>query len=298
MLYLSLRQYEYVCAIGRSGSLSAAAQQLHVSQPALSAALAKIEDHLGHPLFIRRRGSGMAVTPQGRAFIEEAEALLARAARLEDPSRPHPGAGRLNLGCFVDLAPFVLARALHGLRGAIPEVTVIYRADRFEALISGLIKGQIDLAITYDLGMDAGFTREKLYDSRPCAIVNPEHPMADAARASLADLTAFPLILSEEGLSAQHMLNLFRRKNLTPFVAHRASSLEIMRSLAAHGEGVGVSYANPASTRSYDGKPIITLPISDPEAAESVILARHGTGPADPQIALAQTILSEMLGQA
>ena len=56
MLYLTLRQYEYVCAVGRHGSLSAAAAALNVSQPALSAALTKIESHLSQPLFMRRRG--------------------------------------------------------------------------------------------------------------------------------------------------------------------------------------------------------------------------------------------------
>lgn len=294
MLYLTLRHYEYVCAIGRHGSLSAAAGQLNVSQPALSAALTRIEAHLGHPLFIRRRGAAMVVTPQGRRFIDEAEALLARAARIEDPAHPRPAARRLRLGCFVDLGPFLLAPALHGLRAALPDATVTYRVDGFEALISALLKGQIDIALTYDLGMDAGFTRQRLYDRHPNALVAPDHPLNGEGQISLEALTAHPLILSEEGLSAQHVLGLFRRKGLNPVVAHRAASLEILRSLAAHGEGVGVSYANPPAAASYDGKPLVSLPIPDPEARESVVLARHGTGPADPLVAEATEVLSEM----
>ncbi len=291
MLYISLRQYEYVCAIGRYGSLSTAAQHLNVSQPALSTALTRIEEHLGHPLFSRRRGSAMAVTPQGRQFIEQAELLLASAAQLENSDRPHLGTERLQLGCFVDLAPFLLAPALHQLRKVIPNVTVSYRADRFEALLTALIKGQIDLAITYDLGMDAGFTRRPLFVSKPNAIMSPDHPLSRAGQVSLADLTEYPLILSEEGLSAQHILGLFRRSGLTPQVNHRAASLEILRSLAAHNEGVGLSYADPPARRSYDGKPIVSLPVSDPEASEAVVLARHGTGPVTAEIAAAEAAL-------
>lgn len=52
-----------------------------------------------------------------------------------------------------------------------------------------------------------------------------------------------PLILFEEMLSNRHALQLFRSQGLSPTVAHRVRSLEIMRSLAANGEGVGISYA-------------------------------------------------------
>ncbi|WP_170430112.1 LysR family transcriptional regulator [Ruegeria arenilitoris] len=295
MLYISLRQYEYVCAIGRHGSLSAAAQHLNVSQPALSNALTRVEEQLGYPLFARRRGAAMALTPQGRSFIEEAESLLASAARLENAAESGAGKARLRLGCFVDLAPFLLARALRQLRAEMPDVAVSYRVDSFEGLISGLIDGRIDLALTYGLSMDATFTRHTLFTSSPRALLSPDHPLATNSQVSLQDLAAHPLILSEEGLSAQHVLGLFRQIGESPTVAHRAASLEIQRSLAAHNEGVAISYANPPAQVSYDGMPLLTLPVTDPFAAEPVVLARHGTGPTDAQIAAAERALKGLV---
>ncbi|NOD89675.1 MULTISPECIES: LysR family transcriptional regulator [unclassified Ruegeria] len=297
MLYISLRQYEYVCAVGRHGSLSAAAQYLNVSQPALSTALTRVEEHLGHPLFIRRRGAAMALTPQGRRFIEQAEALLNAAARIETSESPMPGMTQFTLGCFTDLAPFLLAPALHHLRVAFPNVAISYVAASFEGLLNGLIDGQIDIAITYDLTMDAGFTRTKLFDSRPKALMPPDHPLASTDGVALTDIAAHPLILSTEGLSAQHILGLFRRMGLRPTVAHRAASLEIQRSLAAHGEGIGISYASPPSPVSYDNRRLVGVPITDPDAAESVVMARHGTGPADPTVNQAERVLKEGLKQ-
>ncbi|WP_170351776.1 MULTISPECIES: LysR family transcriptional regulator [Ruegeria] len=294
MLYISLRQYEYVCAIGRHGSLSAAALHLNVSQPALSNALTRVEEQLGYPLFARRRGAAMALTPQGRSFIDEAEALLASAARLENATDRDVGKTRLRLGCFVDLAPFLLSRALRQLRVQMPDVAITYRVDSFEGLISGLIDGRIDLALTYGLSMDAGFTQQTLFTSTPHALLAPDHPLAAHSDVSLQDLAAYPLILSEEGLSAQHVLGLFRQIGENPTVAHRAASLEIQRSLAAHGEGVAISYANPPAHTSYDGMPLLSLPVSDPFTAEPVVLARHGTGPSDTQIATAEQALSDL----
>jgi DNA-binding transcriptional LysR family regulator len=295
MLYISLRQYEYVCAIGRHGSLSAAAQHLNVSQPALSNALTRVEEQLGYPLFARRRGAAMALTPQGRSFIEEAEALLANAARLENATDTSTDKARLRLGCFVDLAPFLLARALLQLRAEMPDVAVSYRVDSFEGLISGLIDGRIDLALTYGLSMDATFTRHTLFTSSPRALLSPDHPLAAKCEVSLKDVAAYPLILSDEGLSAQHVLGLFRQIGESPTVAHRAASLEIQRSLAAHNEGVAISYANPPTKVSYDGVPLVSLPISDKFAAEPVVLARHGTGPTDAQTAIAERALTEIV---
>ncbi|MBO9444246.1 LysR family transcriptional regulator [Ruegeria sp. R14_0] len=294
MLYISLRQYEYVCAIGRSGSLSAAAQQLNVSQPALSTALTRVESHLGYPLFSRKRGAAMALTPQGRRFIEDAEILLANAARLEGADQISANKTQLRLGCFVDLAPFILAKALRHLRAALPDLTIIYKVDGFEGLISDLVDGRVDLALTYGLSMDAGFQQQILFPSRPNAIMSPDHPLVRNSSVSLSELAAYPLILSNEGLSAQHVLGLFRQLGLNPTVAHRAASLEIQRSLAAHHEGVAVSYANPPSAHSYDGMPLNSCPVRDDIAAEPVVVARHGTGPTDPDTAQAEQTLMKL----
>lgn len=297
MLYLSLRQYEYVCAIGHHGSLSAAAQQLNVSQPALSTALTRVESHLGFPLFTRRRGAAMAITPQGRTFLTQAEALLADAARLEGADHQKKRTTRLRLGCFTDLAPLHLAPALQLLRQSFPDAEISYCIDGFEGVITGLLNGQTDIAITYELGLDAGFSRKKLYDSAPNALIPTGHPLCDLAHLGLSDLAEHPLILSDEGLSAHHMLGLFRRSNLRPLVAHRAASLEVLQSLVAHGEGIGISYSILPGDIRYGRDHLISCAIDHPEAIESVVLTRHGTGPADPLIAAAEGILTDVLKQ-
>ncbi|SPJ29164.1 LysR family transcriptional regulator [Falsiruegeria mediterranea] len=295
MLYLTLRHYEYACAIAAEGSLSAAAARLNVSQPALSNALDRIDAQLGYPLFIRKRGAALAVTPQGRQFVDRAEALLARATSLETGRDMQPATTRLTLGCFSDLAPFLLAPALQTLRRAYPKVMVSYRAAAFEPLIGALLDGSIDIAVTYDLGLDAGFSRTTLFHQGPAAVLSSDHALVERRGISLRDLSVHPLILSDEGLSAQHMLGLFRRHGLSPVVAHRTQSLEIMRSLAAHGEGVGISYAAPHASHSYDGQPLVMVPIQDRDAREPVILTRHGTGPGDPVIDDAMKILTDAL---
>ncbi|WP_406871912.1 LysR family transcriptional regulator [Aminobacter sp. P9b] len=281
MLYITLRQLEYVVAVARAGSLTVAAQQVNVSQPALSVALSQVEDHLRQKLFIRRKGAPVTLTGFGRLFLADAEALLADAARLESPG----GLGqrrlqRIMLGVFDDLAPAHLAPLLRLLRARFPEVEIRTRVATFEGLAESLLGGDIDLALTYDLGLDASFHRELYAQVSPQAWFQPDDPLAKASEVTLADLADRPLILSDQGLSIRHMLGLFRSIGVTPNIVHRAASTEVLRSLAANGEGVGISYTNPVGTLSYDGKPLARVPIADAQAREPIVLVFCGEQPA------------------
>ena len=280
MLYLSLRQLEYVVAVARAGSLTVAAQQVNISQPALSVALTQVETHLGQKLFLRRKGAAITLSAFGRLFVADAETLIADAARLEsrDGLRQRR-VTRIVLGIFEDLAPGYLAPLLRLLRTQYPDIDVRTRVATFEALADAVIAGEIDLALTYDLGLDARFHREVLAQVLPQAWLHPEDPLVERDAVTLADLADRPLILSDQGLSIRHMLGLFRPLGVMPYVAHRAASVEILRSLVANGEGVGISYTNPAGTISHDGRPLARAPIADPWVKEPIVLVHCGEQP-------------------
>ncbi|WP_293574429.1 LysR family transcriptional regulator [Phaeobacter sp.] len=275
MLYLTLRHYEYVVAIAQHGSFSAAAEALHVSQPALSTALIRIEAQVGKTLFLRKRGAAVVLTPDGRRFSETAQRLLEQAARLEQQSSHPDVAQDLVIGCFSDLAPFVLAPLLQELRTALPNVAIKYRIDPFEPLLEAMSRGDLDMTITYDLGIDAHFHRSELCHQIPVALMPPDHPLAQQSEISLDTLADHPLILSQEGLSIRHMLSLFKSIGRRPRIAHRSASLELLRSLAAHNEGVGLTYSCPAHSLTPAGKQIVAVPIVDSLAVEPIVAVTH-----------------------
>ncbi|MEP7453927.1 LysR family transcriptional regulator [Phyllobacterium sp. SB3] len=289
MLHITLRQLEYVVAVGKAGSLSTASVRLNVSQPALSVAITHVENCVGELLFLRRKGVAITPTPFGRMFLTDAESLLADAEQLERPGTlSQKRQAHATLGILEELAPSWLAPILVVLRTAFQDTDVRVLSLSFKKLTEALLSGQIDIGLTYDLGLDSTFKRDLLMSVAPCIWVSPEDDLAVRPAVSLAEIADRPLILSDQDLSMQHMLGLFHRIGVTPVVRHRAASIELLRSLAANGEGTGLSYTKPTGTLSYDGKPVARTRISDQAAVEPVVLAYIGAQPTPlPQIRMA-----------
>ncbi|NRP45713.1 Hydrogen peroxide-inducible genes activator [Aliiroseovarius sp. xm-v-225] len=269
MLYITLRQYEYIVTVAETCSLTDAAARLHVSQPSLSVAITRVEERIGRKIFDRRKGAGIMMTPFGHRFVEKAHALLGMASDIElgrDTTRPFV------LGCFEDIAPWYLAPVMEKLKSRFPAITFQGLEGRFSGLASDVAEGRVDVAITYDIGFEGRFRRKKLREVAPVAFLSCDHPLAKQRSVDLAQLVDHPIILFAEDLSEGYLRNLFNELRLLPQVAHRATSLEMMRSLAAHGSGVGISYSRPPGNISYDGKPLVTIPVSTPNATAGIIL--------------------------
>ena len=286
MLSTTLRQLDYACAIARHGGLTAAAEALHVSQPALSVALAQVERQLGQPLFLRRPGGPMVPTPFGRGWLEAAAAQLDGFARLMTGA---VRAAPLRLAVFEDLAPVVLAPLL-----AKTDLPLTARVMGFEALTEALLQGQADVALTWDLGLPPALHRHALARLPLQAVLAADNPLARRDSVTLADLADQPLVLTDQGLSIGHMRALFSRVGLVPNIAHRCATLDLMRSFAANGLGVGISYSQPAPRHSPDGKPLVVRPVRD-AGTEPVVLVRVAGGPEPTGLPQLQVILTDLL---
>jgi len=291
MLSITLRQLEYAVAVGQAQSVTLAAERLNVSQPALSVALAQLEGQLGRPLFLRRRGGPMRATSFGRGFLDRAEAILSDLARLTD----HESAAPVTLVCFEDLAPLILAPLMAAARTSCPDIRITPVVAGFETLADHIARGRADLAITYDLGLGADLDRQEIARLSPHAVLPRHHALGARPALTLADLAGEPLILADQGLSVSHMCGLFTRARLVPHIAHRVASLELMRSFAANGLGIGLSYSRPAPAQSYDGQALLTRPVLDAGPGEPVVLVHHR---ANPQSASARRLAALIRARA
>ncbi len=274
MLSISLRQYGYLVAAADRGNLTAAAVALHVSQPAISVALAAIEGHFGQSIFIRRQGQGVALTSFGRDVVHQARRVLALAGQIERLSdRSGPVQGQLILGSYLDLAPYYIPALLRGFARRNPGIAVSLRTVDFETVSQQLETGAVDLALTYGLGLSAAIERTILFELLPRAIVAADHPLARRRSVSLRQLARHPLILADQPMSRDHILALFSGAGVAVGGTVNAGTFEFLRGLVANGHGVAVVYSRPKGDRSYDGKKIVELTISDPLPRHPILLA-------------------------
>ncbi|CAB5681635.1 HTH-type transcriptional regulator gltC [Delftia tsuruhatensis] len=272
MIHISLRQLEYFLAAARYGGAARAAEALHVSQPSISKAVADLEALWGEALFVRRHARGMDLTAAGSVRQREAQALIECAQRLQGP-RTAAMAGLLRLGYLSTLGPRWVPAIVAQMRKSHPQVEIALVEGDTESLTRGLERGELDVALQYDLGLARPrLALAPVADLAPYALLPWGHALAHKATVRLAELARSPLVLIGLPHSREYFLSLFRDAGAAPEVAFETESLEMARSLVANGLGVGLLTTRPVVDRAHDGKRLACRRLSGSVARQSVVM--------------------------
>ena len=263
MLSSNIRQLEYVLAVAKHGSVTLAAQHIHVSQPALSVAINNLEAQLGQALFIRRKGSPLLLTSFGRDFIQQADQLVTDFEQLTCHVDKRQHKQNIVIGCFEDLAPILLGGLLKQIEQQLPMLNVAFITGNFDDLSNSLQEGKVDLVISYHLGLESSFDSQTLTRVQPHAILPAHHALIEHQQINLQELAKHDLVLVNQSHSIWHMIKLFRQYQMEPRIKYRVASYEIMRNFVANELGIGLSYTQAQNNYSYDGKQVLTRPLVD-----------------------------------
>ena len=241
----TLRQLEYLVAVGQHGSVTLAAEHLSVSAPSISSAISLLEAEFGLPLFVRKHAHGMAPTSGGRDLISQAALVLDAARHLTTVAGRHTGTvqGALQVGCLSTFAQIVVPQLRKTFLKAHPDVDFRQFERRHLALLDGLRDASIDIALTYDLSIPTDLEFEGLAVLPPFAILPETHPLADRPSVSASDLAPFPMILLDLPLSADYFLSIFDAVGLKPRIAARTQDMAVVRSLVGNDLGYAIASA-------------------------------------------------------
>lgn len=284
-MQLSLRALRYFVAAAESGSVTAGARKMRVSQPSISAAIAQFEADLKVQLFVRHHAKGLSLTLAGDRLLVQARSLLAHAREVEQFAGAMGDAqrGEVSAGCFITLAPFLLPGLLSGFATRYPEIAVTVEEGNQAEVLEQLRTGRCEIALTYAYGLSDEFEAEVLAELPPRVILSPEHPLAGKRRVSLRELAGAPMILLDLPHTRDYFLSLFRSVKIEPRIAHRTHSYEMVRGLAARNLGFGILNAIPRLPWTYDGRKVVAVPIAEdlpPIYVVSLRLKRMITRPA------------------
>lgn len=299
----TLRQLEYFVAVAESGTVTGAASRVHLSQSAMSTALADLERSLRVQLVLRHHARGVSLTPAGERLLVAARQLLGQADDLQSLAGDLGDdlAGHLTLGCFAILAPFVLPPVLAAADEQLPGLQVATTEEPLDRLETGLLEGRLELAIGYDLGFGADIDREPLFSVPPHVVLPLGHRLSRRKRISLAQLDDEPMVLMDLPHSRDYFTRLFAAGGATPNVRYRTHSAELARALVARGLAYAVLNLRPESEVSLEGLPYVTVPLDvadSPDASLRVVLLRPAATRATRRAAAVADLCRRILATA
>jgi DNA-binding transcriptional LysR family regulator len=197
---LKLRDLDTLLGVVRAGGMRKAAGQLHMSQAAVSKAIAELEDALGVVLLDRSR-QGVQVTPAGRALIQRAESMFGELAQgvLELQHLADPDGGNVNLACSEPIMGGLIATAMERMARSHPRVNFVVESGGTPAQqVQALQDGQCDFVIArpQSLALGAEIAVEPLFRDRIDAVVGQASPFARRRKLTLAELVDARWIIS------------------------------------------------------------------------------------------------------
>lgn len=237
---MRIEQLEYIAAVTHYGSLRRASEQLHISQPALSEAVTKLERELGVTLLDRRR-TGARISRAGRellaSMVEVLDAVdrLRVAAGAQETLSHVVRVGTVNAGTASLLFP-----AMHELQAEHPGATVEVRNLQQDEIRTGLVEGALDLGLVNlldgdDIAPDLVATR--LRRGRPVAVLPTGHTLAARSELEVDDLRAESFVAMRSGYLMHRFAHRLFGTALPPSW-HVTDGAEMGKMMVAEGLGI------------------------------------------------------------
>ncbi|GAA0535364.1 LysR family transcriptional regulator [Saccharopolyspora subtropica] len=284
---MMIRRLEYLTALARERHFARAARACHISQPALSAAIRKLESEFHVPI-IRRGNRFLGFTPEGERILRWAYRILAeRDALVEDVGAMREGlSGRLRIGS-VPTALSVLPLLTGAMSAEQPRVRFSVRSMTSVQIQRGLSQYELDVGVTYlDNEPLTGVRTWELYRERYLLLVGDG--FADRGSATWREAAELPLCLLTDDMQNRRILDaVFARAGAKPTPTVETDSIT---ALYAHVRDGPWATVLPQSWLHRFGIPsgMRAVPLVEPEETRAVGLVVHDR---DPEPILARAFL-------
>jgi len=280
-LGVELRHLRYFVAAAEAENLSRAALKLHVSQPALGRQIRDLEDEIGFCL-LERTAKSVRLTDAGRAFLDDARALLqsaddavakARAIASAEPTELHVGYSPMPTA-------EILPKTLRVFQQAMPNVHVRSHDWSNKDILDGIRDGRLQLGLivlptTASTLHDLRY--EELFQERICVAVAPQHPFARRRAIPITEVAAEPLI----GLTREDYPNyydflsiIFSKVKQKPRVVEEHDSFSGI--ISAVEAGTGITLGMDVLERSFGNRVKLLHITPEPKPTSVTIVALKG----------------------
>lgn len=237
---MELDQLRYFLQVADRGNFTKAAQDLGISQPALSRSVQKLEDELGQPVFERRTRS-VSLTEAGTLLQARAQQVLSILEDTKSEITDDGQSGRIRVGAIPTIAPYFLPQVLKSFAKQFPKASLVVQENTTDLLLKSCTQGEIDLAIVA-LPISARYLEvEELFDEELLLVLPPSHELTERSKLRLRDIEAYPFVLLNEAhCLSDNVLSFCRQRSFQPVAVERTTQLAMVQELVSLNHGVSM----------------------------------------------------------
>jgi DNA-binding transcriptional LysR family regulator len=239
---METRLLKMFCAVAESGSLAAAASELHLTPSAISHGIKSLETEVGCRLF-ERAGRRVLLNQAGEQLLQQVRPPLAALAAAGEALKKLGkwGKGRLRLGASAPVCAHILPGVIRELKKANPDMEFRVESGDTPELMEWIRNSKLDLAIGVAPDRQAGLETRPLFRDELMFVLAPSHPWAAGRPITREELRKQPLIMyRNSSITAGRTKEFFQELDLAPNVMMEIGSIEAIKELVKLNLGVSI----------------------------------------------------------
>jgi LysR family transcriptional regulator, transcription activator of glutamate synthase operon len=238
---MELKQIGYFLKIADTGSFSAAADELYLSQSSLSKQIKALEEELGFPLFDRSKRK-IVLTSAGKAILPYARSLTATYQSMLADTSSYKTAPTLSIIAIPVIAQYEIASQVARFKQAYPDIQLLLEEREAVEILPALNKRLFDLAFLRDNYLDkALYDYVEVAHDRFEVILSRQHRLADRQNIALADLANENFIMFDKGTVVHELtVDACHLAGFEPRIFYASLRVESILSLVASNNGVAL----------------------------------------------------------
>jgi len=228
--------------VAKHKSFSKAAEELYISQPAVTKHIQNLELKVGMRLIQRGRG-GFALTEAGKTLYRHTQKISSHLMEIEDVlgdlQKDHHGS--LRIGTTESYSKCLMPKLLSGFQTSFPAIKISLDVGNSEEIEKNLSTYRNDLAVIGVTRVSPKLKSIPFLKEELVLIVSPKHPLSKRKSVSLRELEAYPLIIRAKGSTTRRiLLKAFKELEVRPSLLVEAGSSEFIKQWVSEGKGVSV----------------------------------------------------------
>lgn len=271
---LNLNQLRVFYCVAKNLSFTKAANELFITQPAVTAQVKQFEACCELKLF-KKKGRGICMTDEGETLYLYARQLFEHEKLVEsimDDLRQLKR-GVLRIGTTKTYVRYLMPHLLRLFHEKFPEIKIFLDEGSSLAMIQSLLELKNEIAIITQVKDIPEIEFIPFAEEEVISILNPDHPLAKEPCLSIEQCTQEPIIMRENGSGTRKFVNeLFQSHNCTPNILVETANTEFIKQLVSRGDGISF-LVKESVLNDLENKKLVTVPLMGPKIYIDVNIA-------------------------